>query len=185
MYRLYEEKWEPSAGPKVLPREMSTEHLRNTITLLESRPEFYLEKYMEYLKTLVPEVPGVPLRFHRAVAFELRELMTRPPMLWLKETPMYKALRAELLKRDMAEAEELKRRCACREYKIDDTAVTPGLVKKISKELTAEQQLVMCKMMKDIIKGEIEVKVIGGNMIMGFKGQPTFEKTVRTERYHF
>jgi hypothetical protein len=89
--------WVTRDGRKLVPSQMDTNHLHNTVCMLERNAKRYLDAFIlrYYVFGTRPHGDGAQDAFER----EMEALMNADPVEWLKTRTIYKALHTELRKR--------------------------------------------------------------------------------------
>jgi hypothetical protein len=94
---LDQDVWTTRDGRKLSPAQMGTDHLQNTVLMLERNARIYLQAYVlqYYCAGMRPMGDGAQDAFD----WEWQQLINTDPTTWIRQQTIYKALAEELQRR--------------------------------------------------------------------------------------
>jgi hypothetical protein len=166
-FRLFREKWEDARHIEWRPEDMQDDHLENTIVMLENNAEVYKARYTEYLEKAISGMSAT-MDMKAITGMEIERINRMNPLNWLKSTPTYKVLMAELLKRAEAKEREAANRAIqeamdskCGTCAKGQAVASMNDVKALAKQLDENEKAGLCKVMKGIVEGKYKITPCG------------------------
>lgn len=166
-FRLFEDQWEDACHRKWYPAEMNDSHLENTIAMLENNSDAYLSRYIDYL---TKSLQGISITRDMTISInkDIEKLVNADSLRWVRTTPIYKALKAEIVRRQEADEREAVNKMIqeaftskCKVCAKGQAVASMNDLKALAKQLDENEKAGLCKIMKAIVEGKYKVTPCG------------------------